>query len=244
MGKEPKVTTLQKICLGEEVNISIKLLQLGFCELQKIDSENDFYHLPFLLLSSGFERLIKCIICFKFLKNEGRFPTLKEVKGSSNGHNLLYLKNKVINECISEKTATKRPATKADYNFISKDEDLNRIINILSEFGQYARYHNFNIVMGSKPLVQSAKDKWEEYEIEILKEDNLLSTYIKGNKLDEAYEKINRKIISRLEKFARVLTRQFTLGNLGEEAKIYTGVISPFLYLRDEQIGKIDYCNK
>jgi len=65
----------QKVALALEIKTSVKLLCLGLAELQGIDGANDFYHLPFLLISSGFERLMKCIICLKRLKDTGRFPT-------------------------------------------------------------------------------------------------------------------------------------------------------------------------
>ena len=55
--------TLKKISLINEVETAINLLKKGMAELQQISGANDFYHTPILLLSSGFERLIKCLIC-------------------------------------------------------------------------------------------------------------------------------------------------------------------------------------
>ena len=53
----------KNLALYEELESSIKLIQLGFGEFQNLDMANDFYHLPFQLISSGFERLMKCHIC-------------------------------------------------------------------------------------------------------------------------------------------------------------------------------------
>jgi len=54
---------LKEFSIDDELRTSIKLIELGFGEFQNLDMTNDFYHLPFQLLSSGFERLMKCHIC-------------------------------------------------------------------------------------------------------------------------------------------------------------------------------------
>jgi hypothetical protein len=63
-------TTLRKICLLNEVDASIKLLKKGMSDLQNISAKNDFYHAPILMLSSGYERLIKCLLCLALMDKE------------------------------------------------------------------------------------------------------------------------------------------------------------------------------
>ena len=53
---------IKDLHLYDELLTSFKLIEIGFGEFQNMDMENDFYHLPFQLLSSGFERLMKCHI--------------------------------------------------------------------------------------------------------------------------------------------------------------------------------------
>ena len=232
--------TYKKICLGDEVKISIKLLLLGLGALQKINEENDFYHLPFLLLSSGFERLMKCIMCLKYYKENKIFPSLKKIKGNTNGHDLMYLKNKVIKDCISKSITFTKEVTKKDYEYISNDKNLDKLIEVLSKFGQYSRYYNFDIVIGKGSPKDNVEVNWQNYELELIKDRMDLITAYKKNEYI-AYEYINNQIIIKLEKFARALVRQFTLGDLGNEAKTYTGVIDPFLFLKDDELGKRDY---
>jgi len=57
---------LKDIHLYEELFTVLKLIEIGFGEFQNLDLVNDFYHLPFQLVSSGFERLMKCHICFGY----------------------------------------------------------------------------------------------------------------------------------------------------------------------------------
>lgn len=66
--------TIRKLSLNEELNTSVRLIKLGFGEYQNLDMSNDFYYLPFQLISSGFERLMKCYICLGHLEKEGKFP--------------------------------------------------------------------------------------------------------------------------------------------------------------------------
>lgn len=65
---------IQNIRLLDEVDISARLIKKGFSELQQINGGNDFYHPPILLISSNFERLMKCIICYWELKTNGNYP--------------------------------------------------------------------------------------------------------------------------------------------------------------------------
>jgi hypothetical protein len=45
----------RNIALIEELETSVRLLKLGFGEYQNLGGANDFYYLPFQLISSGFE---------------------------------------------------------------------------------------------------------------------------------------------------------------------------------------------
>lgn len=238
------VTPQQLISFNEEILTSIRLLQLGLRELQEIGFENDFYHLPLLLLSSGFERLMKCMICLKYFDNNAKFPTSEEIK--SFGHNLVNLKDKIISDCISKDTLCKRPATKQDYEFLNEDKNLDKLIKILSDFGQNARYHNLDVVGGEKTPETDIKARLEELELQIVKrkyeDDSKSFKEILTNidKKDEFYEETYTIIIRKLQRFARALVRQFTLGDLGKEARRYSGLLKPFLNLRDEELGRIN----
>lgn len=89
-------TTLQNSALIQEVSISIHLIHAGLGQLQLIGRGNDHYHLPFLSLASGLERLMKTILCLKHLHTKGEFPSDKIwwAKGSK-GHDLEKLLNDV-----------------------------------------------------------------------------------------------------------------------------------------------------
>ena len=62
---------LKDIHLHDELFTAFKLIEIGLGEFQNLDLANDFYHLPFQLVSSGFERLMKCQKKKKQKKGDG-----------------------------------------------------------------------------------------------------------------------------------------------------------------------------
>lgn len=233
MSSSSEISNEQRMALQIEIDTSIKLIQLGFTELQKINFSNDFYYLPLQLLSSGFERLMKCIICLGHLEKNGSFPNQTEIKT----HGLIALKNCIISDFFS----TKVQATEADFEFINTDEDLQKVLHYLSEFGKQSRYYNLDVITGANPSL-NVESIWEYFELDILKRNpELFRSHTENSEWDKGYDFICREIITTLERFARALVRQFTLGDLGHEAFTFSGSISPFLLLTDEQLGKTKY---
>jgi len=232
---------MKDICLHDELMASFKLIKLGFGELQNIDAGNDFYHLPFQLLSSGLERLMKCHICLGFHELHNAYPGDKCLRkcGGNNGHDLMSLKTWILTKYFNTQEI---PALISDKEFLTNEPNLKTLIDLLSEFGKLARYHNLNIVTSAKKPSIDVKQLWQDYETSIVLADPELS-----NKLGELeYEKeirahVTQSVISKLEKFVRALSRQFTLGRLGKKAQQFSSVYFDFIMLDDNQIGTIDY---
>ncbi|MFC1712736.1 hypothetical protein ACFL6S_03645 [Candidatus Poribacteria bacterium] len=235
------VTIQQRFALNEEVRTSIKLIEAGLGQLQRISGANDFYHLPMLTLANGFERLMKAIICLYTFREIGLFPDRSVFPRSVKGHDLTWLLTKITNECFDKGYVTGRQAAFDDIEYLCNDPQLRKLVDALSDFGQSARYYNLNIVLGENPATLSPKDQWERVERMILEEDDDWAQRLEGTDLDELYNGITTKLVSRLERFARALVRLFTIGGLGPEAKQYTAVIAPFLFLRDSDLGKRSY---
>lgn len=226
--------TLKSLCLLEEIETSIKLIQIGLGELQNIDMVNNFYYLPFQLLSSGIERLMKCIICLGYLNKNSKYPHTKSIKT----HDLIELKNDILKDYFSKKV----PALQEDYDFISKDQDLMKLIYLLSEFGKFARYYNLDIITGAEKPSIDVKQLWQEYETQLLlNSDYDFEQLLDPEKGKEAYEFISRELVVKIELFIRALSRQFTLGELGAKAKQFSSPVYPFLMMTDDEIGRTDY---
>ena len=232
---------IKKLALYEELITSVKLIQLGFREYQNVDMANDFYHLPFQLISSGFERLMKCHICLGHLEIQNCFPESKLFKKTLN-HNLLKIKQHIIDNYFKTKNI---PALITDLEYLNNNKDLNELIYLLSEFGKFARYYNLDVVTGEEKQNIDVKSLWEEFEGNLLSKDKkLMQDFTNVNKQNEVYAEIIRSIIIKLERFVRAISRQFTLGSLGKLALQYSSAVYPFLMLMNSELGTKDYKNE
>lgn len=235
-------STLQRVVIGEELLTAVRLLKTGLRELNRIDGANDFFHLPILLLSSGFERMMKTVICCHHLETTGEFPDRSVFPKGKHGHDLVWLLNKIIHNCFSNKYLSCIPLAKNDIKFLRSDSKLSRIVQILSDFGQGARYYNLNVILGESDPGPSPDEELLKLEMEVLKEDPSWERRI-GNPMESIaiHRQINRELTIQCEKLARSLARLFTIGGLGTQAKQISPHTFHFLNLMDNQLGNTDY---
>jgi len=197
----------------------------------------EFYYLPFQLISSGFERFMKCYICLGYFEKKGDFPEPRLFRKKL-GHDLIKLKNYITDNYFQENSKT----LSDDFDYLKNDKDLEKLIGLLSEFGKFARYYNFNVVTGEVIPGIDVKAAWEEYENSfLLGNKKLLEKVSNFETSNEVLDAITRKIIVKLERFTRALSRQFTLGRLGNLAQQYSSSVYDFLTLKDSELGNIDY---
>ncbi|MBD3329756.1 hypothetical protein GF357_04660 [Candidatus Dojkabacteria bacterium] len=213
------------------------MIKLGFGELQNLDMGNDFYYLPFQLLSSGFERLMKCYICFGHFEIEGSYPKPILFRKTL-GHDLVKLKRHITKKYFQENSQV----LSDDLTFLKTDEDLEKLIGLLSEFGKFARYYNLNVVTGEDDPGIDVKTSWEKYENSYILNDKELQKKLANYETsNEVLDIITKKIIEKLERFTRALSRQFTLGRLGALAQQNSSIVYDFLMLKDSELGTLDY---
>jgi hypothetical protein len=231
----------RKIASLMEVETSVKLLKKGMGDLQNIGSANDFYHAPILLLSSGYERLMKCLLCLAFM-DENMNPTEKAYypKGRK-GHDLTLLLKKLIEVCEKKGYSSKFPKAKEDIELLSKDEDLRKIVTLLSDFAQGGRYYNLDIVLYGTSTYKDPTTMYQKIERAILQKRNELSKKLTEGDTDYVHREINRELIITLEKFTRALSRLFTLADFGDFAKQASALVYDYLMLRDDDLGTRDY---
>lgn len=226
--KVDRISTLQ-----QEFDLSYKLVCKGLGELQKIDYSNDFYFLPLLLLSQGIERFLKSYIIAYNVENEEEniFPeTLRT-------HSLIKLLNIIKQEFY---IIGSRDTDIKDEHYLSNTH-LNKLLDILSDFGNNGRYYNINHLINSNDI--SPISRWEK-----LKQDLIPLTgeeYLKLMDIETRnnyYKRVNNKIIIIIEKFLSILSRQHIFGR---ESKFFLGAtianFSTFEYMYDGDYGKTDY---
>ena len=114
-------------------------------------------------------------------------------------------------------------------------------MRILSLFGKKGRYYNLDVVTGSQdPLLSDPKREWEALESEV--EDPL--PYVINTEVlhTEYYPRVNQLLIAKMERLARAVALQFTIGDhkdpTGDLLKLST-CLSEFRNLRE--FGTTDY---
>jgi hypothetical protein len=236
---------LKDICLYNELETAIKLIELGFGEFQNL--QNGFYYLPFQLLSSGFERLMKCHICLGHHEQHSKYPDNKYLKGcgGKGGHDLLELKKSILASYFSKHTI---PVLQDDFELLTHNTDLEQLLFLLSEFGKYSRYYNLDVVTSAPKPSPDVKRLWEDYETTIVtSNEKMMENFSDSEKLcdpnvwKEAYDYAKRQILVKLERFTRSICRQFTIGRLGKKALQYSSVLNTFIRLKDEELGNRNY---
>lgn len=230
--------TYRKVCLLNEVETSIRLIKKGMSDLQKISGENDFYHAPILMLSSGFERLIKCLICLANWNDK----TGIDVSPFPKTHDVIYLLDEILLKICDEKNyAEKFPAAKNDIYLLKNDQRAREIIGLLSEFAQGGRYYYLDWVIAGDSEYENPEDIWQKIEAYIVKDRKDILELLTNKKLNDAYREINKELIISLEKFARALSRLFTLADFGKFAEQASPLVFDYLMLRNEDLGTKQY---
>jgi len=203
---------------------------------------NEEDYVTLILLSTGFEHLMKCIICLRYYHIHKKYPTLDFIKKNF-GHDL-HKSKKYIEKELGEMNYGSRLATKNDIEFLKNNQHLDNFISLLSQFGNGARYYNLDIVTEGDSHYKDPRNVFDDLINEIIKEHPRLEKLrddISRNK--EFDERLSYELIVLVEKFARALSRLFSLGDFGSLAKTMTGNVSCF-FLRDTDLGKAEYCNK
>ncbi|MFW9876321.1 MAG: hypothetical protein ACFFG0_24770 [Candidatus Thorarchaeota archaeon] len=158
---------LRNICLHLETEVAYNCIIKGLGDVKRISFNNDFYYAPLSLLSSGFEKLLKCILCYIYRNEDGIVdPPPFEYLGLQ-GHNIGEVLNKVLEELEKINYQDISEITKNDINIIKNDEDIRFIIELLTNFGMKGRYYNLNIVLNKK-VEGDPVNIWKDYEVQVL----------------------------------------------------------------------------
>lgn len=218
------------------------MIRVGLRELQGIDGANDFYHLPLLTLANGFERYMKVILCLHEVEQSGRFPSRSQLLEGRKGHDLSHLLQRIVNECFSPRYVERIPVGSEDVAYLRDNERLRKIVELLSRFGQAARYYHLDVILGEEPGTDSPEDEWSALEMEILEtRPELIQALGEPGTIDHVFEYLRRELTATLERFARALARLFTIGRLGELARQNMAIVTEFLLIRDDELGTRPY---
>lgn len=234
-----KIEIQKYFALLEEFETANKLVRLGFGELQNINLDNDFYFLPFQLLSQGFERFMKAYICVGHFKKQKVLPSFQYLKKI--GHDL----EKLLADILKNYYSIDYPPVqfKQDLEFLNENKDLKELLFILSEFGKIARYYNFDFITNNSKIGINPKESWQKFENRIMPINEGMLKKLMNHDVDrEIYQEISNHIIIVFEKFIASLSRQIIFNTLGQTGKqITSSSFFDYGMLYEGDFGKTDY---
>lgn len=240
MSQLESLTTGQRLALCVETRAVVELSRRGIEELWRIDGGNDFVHLPLQLLAQGFERLLKLTYSLAWLKQHGTLPD-HDVFIKRYGHSVIRLTDDLVELVDTEPEYVSRPAVQADLTFIRTDSDLRRCLTLLSTFGTWSRYYRFEEFLGTRNLspADDPDRAWHSIELDALRARPHWIDPLSAEATAEAHWHVAGYVTRTLEKFARAIVRMWVLGALDEEARRHTATLGHFLFLDDDELGKL-----
>jgi hypothetical protein len=233
----------QQLALIRETETAVFLIHEGLLSLNRIDGANDFYHGPLGLLSQGFERLMKVVVCLGELEDSGVLPTVQDIRRVY-GHDLRKLKDAVVLLAQPHDDFIARPAVRADIDFMQKDSLLGDLIDTMAEFGDAGRYYNLDLLLegrGASPKVRrDPDDLFRAIERGVLHgHPEWVEKVGEPAELQSFYRTLSAELTRVLQRFTRALCRFFTLGPLGSPGKRLTGTVKAFLFLQDDDLSDV-----
>ena len=220
----------KKLALLEEANIASSFIHYGKKSMDILE-EDDFFQAPFLLISYGFERLLKLIIILDFFYQSGKFPDKKEFNKDLElkTHDIEKLLTRVVKIAKEWDYQNRALEAKKDIVFLENisrkldsdnlpDSDNINIIKLMTEYNKESRYFYLNAI------------------------GNIANKF--GNPANRIYSYFKRdkkELITFLQQIERALFRMFRSGNLGENGKEIADsrIASSIIDWPDEELGDI-----
>ncbi|MBA4180149.1 MAG: hypothetical protein C0506_06120 [Anaerolinea sp.] len=222
------------IAIDEEVRTASGLVRLGLAAVQATGPGNDFYHLPMLLLSQGFERLGKLVLSLRLRETAGVGHHPRGYR-----HDLKKIVNDVIADCFPS-DYRRRPIAEDDLQFLTNDRMLWSFLDVLHTFANEARY--WNLDAASNGTTRSCQRLWTLPRDALVSDDTRIrSLLMTAEGAREGYWIMNQQVVILFERFARALSRLFMLGPLGDTGRSLGVPLRLFYSLTDEDLGKRDY---
>ena len=223
----------------EETETAVLLLDEGIQIIEAHDGGFDRRVVALHLTAQGFERFLKLTRAQVHLSRDGALPSTREVKHW--GHRLLELLDATVDELEQDRSFSARPAIRSDLDFLRSDSRFRNLFAVLDEFATGGRYHNLDVMLDGRSDARSPLDRWNEYEMNLLREDPRWFQLMKtdpGGFSNTWYPHLAEIQTRTLQRAARALTRAWTLGPAQDPGRRLTGVIGRYLFLTDDQLAR------
>lgn len=241
-----KIENIVFISLYKELGDCDYLIYKGFADLEMINDIYNYYFAPLLLISTGFDRLLKCVIAMALTDDQGRIGVRDAKKIERKMHDLRSLRDMLINILNDDKFSETRKTYEGDLLFIRKDPYLRDVLGILSDFGKGARYYYLNNILYGYDEKNRKNYPNPEYELK-----KLMSRIADERKIpldygvDFPFRRVNCEIIKLFERFYRSIIRFLDAGEIHPQSNNCLKYMSEYLVRwEDEYLGRGAYFDK
>lgn len=224
---------------SREIEASIRCVDKGReAFFETYQRGGDEFIAPLLLVSQGLERLMKAIwIIYQRDTEDGLPRNPKHELQRTFGHDLNTMKEWIVANCYTEDIRT-RPAVEDDYEHLTSDDLTQEFFGILSEFAQRGRYYHIDRMVGEEPEMENPNRRWEDFEDELLSGVEFESADDLGELTEQQDRFLAEEVGERIARITRAFCRLFTLGPLGETGQRFSGMLSDYLFIMDDDLSQ------
>jgi hypothetical protein len=226
----------QLIAFPEELATASHLILRGLEESVRMGSPQE--HATLLLLSQGYERLLKVALCLMRLSSDGCIPASLR----SYGHKVGTLFS-AVQPALAR---TDDPGVREDLVAINDDPRYPHFFWMLEAWGQGGRYFDLDAILLDS--VQSPADRFSDPRSR-LRELGVVSIFASDLPREwpnvdppipyrEAVNRIHRALTAFLQRPARLISRGFEAGAFGPLAAYFSPCLYPFL-VDDDSLGTV-----
>ncbi|MBM2815178.1 MAG: hypothetical protein HW421_1940 [Ignavibacteria bacterium] len=234
--------SLKDISFNDEIRIGCTCAKKGLIEFSKFGPSTIDLFIPLLLLSVGFERLLKVLYCFDFFNKNSNYPTNNELKDK--GHDLIALTNHFISVCENYQLYKNAQARINDLKYLKNSLDFKQLLSILNIFAKEARYYNLDYISGIEKQIYDPRELISKFLNNILRRYPEINEQISNPPYNSqiVYDTFNPYFVELVQRFLRIICFGFTQGAFGDKAKqLSDGLLDDFLFIRDENLSQINF---
>lgn len=234
--------SIQILSFSNEIKISITCFKKGLVEFSTFGPTTSNLFVPLLLLSTGFERILKILYSLHYYDKNSSFPENKELK--KYGHDIKKLLDSFVEVCSLHNIYRTSSARKEDIDYLKNNLDFKQLISIINDFSKSSRYYNLNFISEPKQnsgdsmeFIHNMQKVFRQRNPEIDK-----NIFVPPYNTQLLYDRFNPYIIELIQRSLRVFSYGFTQGAFGPLAlQVSSGLMNDFLYIKEENLPFIKF---
>ena len=238
----PPLTLEQSIARIEATERAVARIWLGLRTVELIYDEvrpladDGHRDLPLETVALGLEHLMKVTLVLGHREHTGTTYDAAQLKRLR--HDIARIDGTVIALARQIGYGHDRPAVRDDMDFLTNDPAKQQLVQVMSTITDTGRYDALNEFVGGSRSAHPY-GHLDAYEQTLLERQPGVSDLPYPQQFDALARLHRDETITTCLRWARALTRMFTLGFCGRLGQQLTGTVKVFLYLPDHQLDRV-----